>query len=181
MNEKIVMDYPQEVFGEKIKRLEGIIREKLERIMSPVVAGRFGDEYFSFDAASYYTLVSDSKGKIYPVKLGWGETSASTYLLPKDELLYPEINGSIREIPVPVYCLSQSDSYLASELKQEEMNDDISSYMKENAIYVYEKDGLGFVGNERVDDKSIGRHLNIESLPILDIDDAINRMESFNV
>ncbi|MDD3711188.1 MAG: hypothetical protein PHP37_01130 [Patescibacteria group bacterium] len=166
---------------EKIKKLERIIREKLERVMAPCVAGRFGDEHFSFDAASYYTLVKNDNGKEMLVKLGWGEMSSKTFLAPKEELTYPETNGIIREIPIPIYCLSQSDSYFANSPDLKEMEQDPSSYLKEKAIFVYDKDGAGFVGNESIDkDITYKKQLKLDSLPILNIDEAISRMENFN-
>lgn len=163
----------------KIKILETLIREKLERFMSPAVAGKFGDNHFSFAAASYYTLIEEGDGKVKPIKLGWGEMSEQTFLSPKDKLIYPETNGLIREIPLPVYCLSQSDSYLTDESKIKKMQEDSISYFKEKAIFLFDKGGFGFVGNEKKDNSNFKKHLNLDNLPVVKIDEAISRMKSW--
>lgn len=169
----------QETREDKIKILESLIREKFERFMSPAVAGRFGDNHFSFDAASYYTLTEGDDGKVKPVKLGWGEMSEQTFLSPKDKLIYPETNGLIREIPLPMYCLSQSNSYFADESKIKQMQEDVISYFKEKAIFIFDKDGFGFVGNEKIDNSNFKKHLNLDNLPVVKIDEAISRMKDW--
>ncbi|MCF7820717.1 MAG: hypothetical protein K9M44_04595 [Candidatus Pacebacteria bacterium] len=168
---------------EKIEELHNLIREKLDHILSPCVAGRFGDDHFSFDAASYYTLVDLSNDKSELVKLGWGEMSSNTFLSAKEDLLYPDVNGLIREIPVPIYCLTQGDSYLSDDNTLQKIANNPKDYLKDKAVFVYEKDGVGFVGNEPIDKNGpqYRRELKLENLPAVSVDEAISKMKQFNI
>lgn len=167
---------------EKIKKLDFLIMKKMQGFMDPCVAGRFGDDHFSFDAASYYTLIDLRDGAKKLLKIGWGEMSSKTFLCPKEESPYPESIDLYREFPLPIYCLSQADSYLSDSRDREEMKKDPVSYLQKKAIFVYDKKGLGFVGNEPVDpDKHPWRkELKIENLPSVNIDKAISEMKNFN-
>jgi len=173
---------PELVEAQKIKKLNELILKKLSYYMSPCVAGRFGDNHFSFDAASYYTLLdlSDKKQKL--IKLGWGEMSEQTFLAPKDKLIYPETNAVIREINLPIYCLTQQDSYLANKENLKMLESDPVACLKERAVFVYDKMGLGFVGSESASDPNnhFKRRLPVDNLPSVDIDEAITRLELFN-
>ena len=111
--------------AEKVKELQKLIYEKIASLLNPVVAGEAFDDYFSGDAASSYTLVKLKNGQFKMEKLGWGEMSKDTFTKPVEELLYPETSGKIREIPVPIYCVSQGDSYFLSKEELEKAEADL--------------------------------------------------------
>ena len=181
MKESSFMPEPENVIEtdqEKITKLENLIRRKLD-IMSPAVAGRFGDEDFSFDAASYYTLVKMSNGEVKPIKLGWGEMSRRTFEADKEDLPYPDTNGLIREIPLPMYCLAQRDSFLADEKDVQRFSEKPVEYITDKARFVFDKGEIGFRGRKRVEEGPRQTALDLSELKVIGIDEAIEKMESF--
>lgn len=93
---------------------------------------RSGEEAFSGDAASLYTLVSmeNEEGETVPelVKVGWGEFSKETF----EGGRYP----AFKDFPFDIYCVSQGDSYLADEESREKMVKNPQKYLSEHSFFV---------------------------------------------
>jgi len=93
---------------------------------------RHDEEAFSGDGASIYVLVSmkNEKGEEIPelVKVGWGEFSKKTF----EGDQYP----IFKNFPFDIYCVSQSDSYFASEKLKEEMAKYPIKYLSEHSLFV---------------------------------------------
>ena len=164
--------------AEKIKELEKLIYEVITPMMNPVVAGEAFDDYSSGDAASYYTLVKLKDGQSKMEKLGWGKMSKDTFTKAIEDLRYPDSSGKIREIPVPIYCVRQEDSYFLNEEELKKAEEDVIAYLKSKAVFVYDKGGDGFVGNEKKGN-AYDHTLPLDKLPYKDIDEAIKLIEAF--
>lgn len=136
---------------EKVSDLEKKIKmisrlaEKLQ--ISGAVLGYFGQELFSLDAASLFTLVQEKNEKKL-VKLGWGEFCKDTFVAPVEKAIYPytsengkleaiERLNELRNIPAPLYCVRQHDSYLSDEDTRALMSSDPKEYLAKKALFVY--------------------------------------------
>jgi hypothetical protein len=117
----------------KLYRLRDVIKYILKDPNGATYAS-FGEEGFSGDAASLYTLIEmlDEKGEIKPelFNIGWGEFSKNTFIDEK----YPQFQN----LPFDIYCLTQSDSYFSGFDKKlsEQMQNDPINYLKEKSILV---------------------------------------------
>ncbi|KKQ35958.1 MAG: hypothetical protein US50_C0002G0018 [Candidatus Nomurabacteria bacterium GW2011_GWB1_37_5] len=122
----------------KIFKLHDIVETLIRASMGGTYA-YFGEEGFSGDAASLFTLINmaDKKGEMKPelFKVGWGEFSKVTFTSGK----YP----NFKNLPFDLYCVSQSDSFFSGFDKKlsEQMISDPVSYLKDKSL-------LAVSGNE---------------------------------
>ncbi len=152
--------------------------------LNPVVQGRFGDEYFSGDAASIYTLLSDNEElKPFLVKLGWGEVSKNTFVEESDEtkknsnkFFRPEdsVGKKIKSLPFPIYVVRQSDSYLISKEEFEKNQNDPENFLFNKAIFVFDKGNfIGALPKEGGSPYKISlQNTDLEKLPTYSLEDA---------
>ena len=131
-------------FFEKLDKVNRLAR-KLE--LDPAVLGRHGKELFSGDAASLYVLGEDEKKKAL-VKLGWGEFCRDTFSAPVEQAIYQGFDkagreravnklNNLRNLPGPIYCVRQQDSYLADSQTRELMTSNPEKYLAEKAYFVF--------------------------------------------
>jgi len=182
-----------EKLQEKVEKFQELFSARYD--LGGIVRGRFGEEYFSGDGASFFTLLHDKSGRVTLVKLGWGEVSQDTFLADIDDLmekygdkglLKPEVNNKtqqgfedIRNLPVPFYVVRQGQSYFADEKLKELILKDPEKYLKENALFVF-NDGqfTGQAVDQVVDQKRRTKRLPLENLPMADVDEAIKALQN---
>lgn len=87
-----------------------------------------GDDWFSGDAATIYTLVSLDDGQEKLLPLGWGEFSKDVF----ETNRYP----AFQQAPYDIFVVRQFDSYFADKDKQVLMRDDPKRFLQEHALMV---------------------------------------------
>ena len=177
----------QLTFDQKLDKASKLICRKLK--MDGIVKGKYGDEYFSGDAASLYTLILGEDGAKKLLKIGWGEVSEKTFIGSVKQLIEDQYSflgeetrqnsikrvEAIRQLPVPVYCVRQDKSYFANAKLIKLMADSPEQYLREQALFVNDKgvfrgrDGQLWPGNsERNRD---------EAMPAGNVDQLIKYLE----
>ncbi len=169
-------------FEKKVEKAVKLIREKLS--LDPGVRGELGDDYFSGDAASLFTLLNDPEQVHKLIKIGWGEFSKETFsgplrksfgARPESEERYRKQQQALRDLPTPVYCVRQYDSYFADEKQREIMEKNPGEYLKENSVFMYNQGKfLGSKDEEWLNNYKEGNEVD---LPCGDIDQLINFLE----
>ncbi len=113
-------------------------------------------ENFSGDGASLYTLAVDKLGRKILVKLGWGEFSKTAFIKK-----YPEITdkkdldwnqridqerdimaGRLKKLPIEMFVVPQTESYLANERTKTIMADDPEEYLRSCSTLILDSGDL---------------------------------------